>query len=79
MTLFDISKIFWYNIITEMKEKQLKKLAKQVMALENNMAKAYQVEESRKQIEKIMSSLSLEEAFQLDDYIFTHYQSKKTS
>lgn len=78
MTLFDISKIFWYNIITEMKEKQLKKLAKQVMALENNMAKAYQVEESRKQIEKIMSSLSLEEAFQLDDYIFTHYQSKKT-
>lgn len=78
MTLLDISKIFWYNIITEMKEKQLKKLAKQVMALENNMAKAYQVEESRKQIEKIMSSLSLEEAFQLDDYIFTHYQSKKT-
>ena len=76
--LLDISKIFWYNIITEMKEKQLKKLAKQVMALENNMAKAYQVEESRKQIEKIMSSLSLEEAFQLDDYIFTHYQSKKT-
>lgn len=78
MTLFDISKIFWYNIITEMKEKQLKKLAKQVMALENNMAKAYRVEESREQIEKIMSSLSLEEAFQLDDYIFTHYQSKKT-
>lgn len=78
MTLFDISKIFWYNIITEMKEKQLKKLAKQVMTLENNMAKAYQVEESKNQIEKIMSSLSLEEAFQLDDYIFTHYQSKKT-
>ena len=78
MTLFDISKIFWYNIITEMKEKQLKKLAKQVMALENNMAKAYQVENSRNQIEKIMSSLSLEDAFQLDDYIFTHYQSKKT-
>lgn len=78
MTLFDISKIFWYNIITEMKEKQLKKLAKQVMALENNITKAYQVEESRNQIEKIMSSLSLEDAFQLDDYIFTHYQSKKT-
>lgn len=78
MTLLDISKIFWYNIITEMKEKQLKKLAKQVMTLENNMAKAYQVEESKNQIEKIMSSLSLEEAFQLDDYIFTHYQSKKT-
>lgn len=78
MTLFDISKIFWYNIITEMKEKQFKKLAKQVMTLENNIAKAYQVEESRNQIEKIMSSLSLEEAFQLDDYIFTHYQSKKT-
>lgn len=78
MTLLDISKIFWYNIITEMKEKQLKKLAKQVMTLENNMAKAYQVEESKNQIERIMSSLSLEEAFQLDDYIFTHYQSKKT-
>lgn len=78
MTLFDISKIFWYNIITEMKEKQLKKLAKQVMILENNITKAYQVEESRNQIEKIMSSLSLEDAFQLDDYIFTHYQSKKT-
>lgn len=78
MTLFDISKIFWYNIITEMKEKQLKKLAKQVMTLENNITKAYQVEESRNQIEKIMNSLSLEDAFQLDDYIFTHYQSKKT-
>lgn len=77
MKLFDISKIFWYNIITEMKEKQLKKLAEQVMTLENNIAKAYQVEESRKQIEKIMSSLSLKEAFQLDDYIFTHYQCKK--
>ena len=75
--LFDISKIFWYNIITEMKEKQLKKLAKQVMTLENNIAKAYQVENSRNQIEKIISSLSLEDAFQLDDYIFTHCQSKK--
>lgn len=68
----------FFGIINKMKEKQLKKLAKQIMTLENNIAKAYQVEDSRNQIEKIMSSLSLEDAFQLDDYIFTHYQSKKT-
>ena len=60
-----------------MKEKQLKQLAKQIMALENNIDKAYQADESQQKIEKIMNSLSMEEAFQLDDYIFTHYQSKK--
>ena len=60
-----------------MKKKQLKKLANKVMMLENNIAKAYQAEDSQKQIEDIIRSLSMEEAFQLDDYIFTHYQSKK--
>lgn len=60
-----------------MKKKQLKRLAEKVMMLESNIAKAYQAEDSQKQIEDIIRSLSMEEAFQLDDYIFTHHQSKK--
>lgn len=57
-----------------MKQKTLKKLADKIIKLENNIYKSYQVEESQKEIEKIMSSLSMEEMFQLDDYIFTSYK-----
>jgi hypothetical protein len=57
-----------------MKQKTLKKLADKIIKLENNIYKSYQVEESQKEIEKIMSSLSMEEMFQLDDYIFTNYK-----
>ena len=57
-----------------MKQKTLKKLADKIKKLENNIYKSYQVEESQKEIEKIMSSLSMEEMFQLDDYIFTNYK-----
>lgn len=59
-----------------MKQKTLKKLADKIMKLENNIYKAYEVEESQKEIEKIMASLSMEEMFQLDDYIFTSYRVK---
>lgn len=59
-----------------MKQKTLKKLADRIMKLENNIYKAYEVEESQKEIEKIMASLSMEEMFQLDDYIFTNYRVK---
>ena len=57
-----------------MKQKTLKKLADKIIKLENNIYKSYQVEESQKEIEKIMSSLSMEEMFQLDDYIFTNHK-----
>lgn len=57
-----------------MKQKTLKKLADKIIKLENNIYKSYQVEESQKEIEKIMSSLTMEEMFQLDDYIFTNYK-----
>lgn len=59
-----------------MKQKTLKKLADRIMKLENNIYKAYEVEESQKEIEKIMASLSMEEMIQLDDYIFTNYRVK---
>lgn len=57
-----------------MKQKTLKKIADKIIKLENNIYKSYQVEESQKEIEKIMSSLTMEEMFQLDDYIFTNYK-----
>lgn len=57
-----------------MKQKTLKKLADKIIKLENNIYKSYQVEKSQKEIEKIMSSLTMEEMFQLDDYIFTNYK-----
>jgi hypothetical protein len=53
-----------------MKEKQLKKIAKEIKQLEANIEKAYQVEESQAKIEKLMRGLSVQDMLELDDIIF---------
>lgn len=53
-----------------MKEKQLKKLAKEIKQLEANIEKSYQVEESKAKIDKIMRGLTVQEMLELDDIIF---------
>lgn len=56
--------------IINMKEKQLKKLAKEIKQLEANIEKSYQVEESQAKIDKIMRGLTVQEMLELDDIIF---------
>ena len=56
--------------IINMKEKQLKKLAKEIKQLEANIEKSYQVEESQTKIDKIMRGLTVQEMLELDDIIF---------
>ncbi len=53
-----------------MKEKQLKKIAKQIKQLEANIEKAYEVEESQRKIEQLMRGLSVKDMLELDDMLF---------
>lgn len=53
-----------------MKEKQLKKIAKQIKQLEANIEKAYEVEESQRKIEQLMRELSVKDMLELDDMLF---------
>lgn len=53
-----------------MKEKQLLKTANRIKQLEANIDKSYKVEESRQEIERIMSKLTMAEILLLDDLLF---------
>lgn len=53
-----------------MKEKQLLKIANRIKQLEANIDKSYEVEESRQEIERIMSKLTMAEILLLDDLLF---------
>lgn len=53
-----------------MKEKQLKKIAKQIKQLEANIEKVYEVEESQRKIEQLMRGLSVKDMLELDDMLF---------
>ena len=59
-----------FDIIYTMKEKQLKKIAKQIKQLEANIEKAYEVEESQRKIEQLMRGLSVKDMLELDDMLF---------
>ena len=60
--------IFWYNNI--MNKKELKEKAKKIARIEmESRNKDNNLEEIYSKIENIIGSLSIEELFQLDEYI----------
>lgn len=52
-----------------MKDKEIKCLSEQIVALEKEMRLGKNVKENQDKIENIMSTLSIEEMLQIDDYI----------
>lgn len=60
-----------------MREKDIRKLANQMMMLEKNIDTDNNAEESQQEIEKIMSSLSIDDLFQLISYLFEQFGFKK--
>lgn len=59
-----------------MKQKKIKKLAEQIMTLEESIDKSNSVE-SQQEIERIMLSLSMDDTLQLVSYLFEQFGFKK--
>lgn len=60
-----------------MREKDIRKLADQMMILEKNIDTDSNAEESKQEIEKIMLSLSIDDLFQLISYLSENFEYKK--
>lgn len=56
-----------------MKEKKIKKIAQQILELEQNIRQGKNVQSAKQKIENIMSTLSFEEALELDEYIMINF------
>ena len=55
-----------------MKRDKKEKIALQIVALENNARLGKNIKEVQNKIEKIMSTLSIEEILEIDDYIISN-------
>lgn len=58
-------------------KKKIKKIAKQILELENEMQLGKSVQENMQKIEEIVSSLSLGEMILLDEYIQKNFDKLK--
>lgn len=57
-------------------DKKIQKWAKQIANLENDFQKEHNVEKYEAKLEEIISKLSPEEFFLIDEYILTHHMIK---